>query len=57
MNNQEIIVSVDELKRRLLELPDGEIHLIPIQGKEGDDHELRDGTGLDPDGKRAAVIV
>lgn len=57
MNNQEIIVSVDELKRRLLELPDGEIHLIPIQGKGGDDHELRDGTGLDPDGKRAAVTV
>lgn len=57
MNNQEIIVSVNELKRRLLELPDGEIHLIPIQGKGGDDHELRDGTGLDPDGKRAAVTV
>ena len=57
MNNQEIIVSMDELKRRLLELPDGEIHLIPIQGKGGDGHELRDGTGLDPDGKRAAVTV
>ena len=52
-------LNIKELQKLLFDLPDGEFHLIPIQGemKGGDEDEIPDGSGIDPDGQRPASHI
>lgn len=52
-------LNIKELQNILCNLPDGEIHLIPIQEEKegGDEDELSDGSGIDPDGQRPASHI
>ena len=52
-------LNIKELQKMFCDLPDGELHLIPIQEeKEGDDEdEISDGSGIDPDGQRPASHI
>ena len=52
-------LNIKELQKLLFDLPDGEFHLIPIQEemKGGDEDELPDGSGIDPDGQRPASHI
>ncbi len=58
MNNEAKMLSINETRKRLHEIADGEIYLFAIREKKVvDDNAVQNGSGIDTDGDGTAAPV